>query len=214
MATSASGVPGSFSGRIGNTVYYQLNGKWVARTITKSNKPLSPATLAANQRISVTSRAMKIMKAFIDVGFKESGIIKRDNAYNAAMSYNVKNAVQGAYPDISLNSALVRVTEGDLMPALSPTVQQVPDGWQFGWFADPAAPWPSYTDQVMLLAVFPTLGKIAYQLYGPERSVGTALLNLSAPMQSEYMETYISFISADRSKTANSVYTGSFNPII
>lgn len=214
MATSASGVPGSYSGRIGNIVYYKLNGKWVARSINKSNKPLSPATLAANQRISVTSRTMKILKAFIEVGFKESGIKKRDNAYNAAMSYNMKNVLQGEYPYINMDYSQMRVSEGDLMPAQLASVEQVLDGLRFSWFTDPATPWPDYTDQVMLLSFFPALGKIVYQLYGPERSVGSATLSLSAPMQTEYMETYISFISADRSKTANSVYTGNFNPVI
>jgi hypothetical protein len=211
MAVSNSGVPGTYSGKVGNTVYYFSNGRWVSRSAGRITKPASPAKLACNQRMGVCSAAMRQLKPFINIGFRQKAISNRDNAHNAANSYNMRNAMKGEYPDIGIDFSLLRLSEGPLMPAQEFSVMQVTEGLQFNWFADPNALWPDYTDQVMMLAYFPALGKIVFELYGAARSQGVAVLPVSQPMQSEYMETYISFVAADRSATATSRYTGSIN---
>jgi hypothetical protein len=211
MAVSQSGVPGTYTGKVGNQIFYRLKGKWVSRSTGRVTKPATPAKLACNQRMGVCSAAMRELKPFINVGFRQAAIGKNDNPHNVANSYNMRHAMQGEYPGIGINYPAMRVSDGELMPAQLVYVTQVPEGLRFNWFADTAAPWPEYTDQVMLLAYFPALGKIVFELYGAPRSQGTAVLPLSAPMQSEYMETYISFIAADRSGTATSCHAGSIH---
>lgn len=214
MATSNSGIPGNFTGRIGNTVYYFLNGKWVSRSIAAVTKPATPGKLAIQMRMGIASTVLRQLKPFINLGYRQLAIAKKDNASNVAKSFLLRNAMTGEYPDISIDYEKMKVSEGPLMPALESSVTQVAEGLRFNWFADPLAPWPDYTDQVMMLAYFPSMGKIVFDLYGAQRLQGTALLPISAPMQSEYMETYISFVSADRSATATSCYTGSINAVI
>jgi len=213
MATSESGIPGSFKGRIGNTVYYFLNGKWVSRSVARGSKPPTVFRRATQAKMGLGSTVLRDLKPFINVGFRQKAIVKKDNPSNVAKSYLLRHAMAGQYPDISIDYAKLLVSEGPLLPAQDFSVVPEAEGLRFSWFADPGVPWPDYTDQVMMLAYFPVLGKAVCELYGPQRSQGTALLPVSAPMQSEYMETYVAFIAADRSATSISVYTGSFNAI-
>jgi len=37
------------------------------------------------------------------------------STFNKAMSYNMRNAIEGEYPDFSINYALVRLGNGDLL---------------------------------------------------------------------------------------------------
>ena len=71
--------------------------------------------------------------------------------------------------------------------------------------------WPEVAEQVMMLAYFPDQDRTEYVLFGNDRISGTAELELPPSLQGKYMETYLSFIAADRKQVANSVYTGSFN---
>lgn len=213
MGVSKSGVPGTFTGKTGNLVYYYLNGKLVSRTVGRRTKAPSTLVRTGNQRMGITSKVMRILIPFIELGFKEAALSERDNAFNMAMSYNMRNAVAGEYPDVYMDFSKMRLSEGTVMEPQSPLATEVAEGLRFEWAADPGLSWPQYTDQAMLLAYFPLLEKIVFQLYGPERRVGAAVLNLGELMQGEYMETYIAFISADRMGTSVSAYTGHFNKV-
>lgn len=68
-------------------------------------------------------------------------------------------------------------------------------------------------DQAMLLAYGTISRQVQSILYGPKRIEGEVILQLSSKMQKETVETYISFISADRQSVSNSVYTGRIEPI-
>ncbi|MNL38801.1 hypothetical protein D3C87_1610400 [compost metagenome] len=65
----------------------------------------------------------------------------------------------------------------------------------------------------MLLAYGTISRQVQSILYGPKRIEGEAILPLSSKMQEEPLETYISFISADRQNVANSVYLRRIEPI-
>lgn len=63
-------------------------------------------------------------------------------------------------------------------------------------------------DQVMMLAYGTTSGRMQRILYGPTRSEGAAILRIDNELKKEPRETYISFVSPDRSQVANSIYMG------
>lgn len=210
MATFKNGFFGKKTGKIGNLVFYERMGKEVVRIIGKSLKPPTEAQLACRQAISVTSGMLKPALAFLNIGFGPEGHKQQKLAYNLAMSYNRLNALKGTYPNMEVDYAQVLFAQGDLLEPQNATVSLAAGGLDFTWLTYPEMPWPTLTDQVMLLAFFPLKGRCVYSVFWEKRITGTARLDLSAPLVTEYMETYIAFISADRKKVSNTVYTGSF----
>lgn len=117
----------------------------------------------------------------------------------------------GDYPDLEFNFEQILLSKGDLNHAEDLEVMQIPFGLQFNWKTDPKMAWPDAADQVMLLAYFPKHNRTEYELFGNSRISGTASLEIPPSLHGEYMETYMSFISADRTQVSDSVYTGGFN---
>lgn len=211
MAISNGGIFGQYSGKIGNLVYYQVQGKTVVRTIGVNNVPPSEAQLACRQAFKVAGKLVKPALTFINAGFREMALGTDKSPYNFALKYNKANALQGVYPDIKADYTKVMMAQGSLLPAQNPIVGVVPDGLQFSWDTYPNMLYPMVKDQTMLLAYFPDVGEVVFKLYGAFRAEGTDVLHIPVPKQGAYMETYISFVSEDRKQTANSIYTGSIN---
>lgn len=199
---------GSYSGKIGNLSFYKINEQNVVRTIGKNTAPASIAQLKNRQQMTVATAFVQSVLGFINTGFHTEAQKQKRIAFNIAVSYHKKYALMGAYPDIEIDFSKVMLSQGDLLPAQLPQVTVVPEGLLFSWFTDPLNPEQSDLDQVMLMAYFPASKVAVFVLAGAARAEGNAILGIPSAMQSDTAETYISFISPDRTAVANSVYTG------
>jgi hypothetical protein len=148
---------------------------------------------------------------FINTGFGIIAIQAMDNASNQAKAYNKDRIIKGAYPDLEIAYDQLLVSKGQLKPAENMRITLSAEGLQFNWDTDPEMPWPDATDQVMMMAYFPKQEKVVFNLFGSSRFSGSDVLEIPPSLQGEYMETYVSFISANRKKVADSSYTGHFN---
>ncbi|SMC63166.1 DUF6266 family protein [Pedobacter nyackensis] len=211
MAIAKNGPHGEHCGRIGNVVYYMLNGKLVSRKIGRSTKPPTLSQLSSRLETKICSEFISRIQDVINIGFGIEMQGTDKNAFNLAVAYNKKNMFSGVYPDFKINYDLLILSKGILMPAQNPQVLQTEAGIQYTWDTDLKMAFPESTDQVMMLAYFPKAEKVFYTLFGSDRSSGTALLPIPASLKNQYMETYISFASADRKQLADSAYTGAFN---
>lgn len=211
MGILSDGLHGPFKGRIGNIIYYMLNGKNVSRQIGVSSKPRSEAQLKNMLLTKLCSAFFCEVRDFIDTGYSIEARAVNDNAYNQAVKHNKKNLLRGDFPNLEFNYDQILLSKGDLKPAENPEVKQIPLGLQFTWKTDSKMAWPDAADQVMVLAYFPDENRTEYELYGNNRISGTAELEIPPSLQGAYMETYVSFISADRKRISDSVYTGSMN---
>ncbi|MBB5438641.1 hypothetical protein HDC92_002322 [Pedobacter sp. AK017] len=211
MGTLKNGIAGNYSGKIGNLVFYEINGKQVVRTVGKITKPPTEKQLSCRQQITVINSFLKPVIEFVNVGFKLKAKGTNKGAYNMAVSHNKKQALQGIYPSIEMDYPSVLLTQGSLTGAISPEVEQLPEGLKFTWLCPTEFAWPFGNDQVMLMAYFPKLKKAVFNLYGAKRSGCEDVLNLQPDLLSEYMEVYISFIAENRTRIANSTYLGNFN---
>lgn len=211
MATYKNGILGPCSGKVGDLVFYILNGKQVVRTKGKITKPPTEKQLLNRMEVSVVHAFLKPIVELINAGFASvaKGTVK--SPYNMAFAYNKKNAVQGVYPNPEMDYEKVMVTQGRMQGACVPAVELTATGLSFTWSCSANMPWPRPHDQVMLLAYFPVLKKAVYLLGGANRASGAAVLALQPEMLSEYMEVYISFVAQDRKGVSNSTYLGSFN---
>ncbi len=211
MAIAKNGLFGSHTGKVGNLVYYELNGKNVVREIGKNTKPPTEKQLKVQMETELMSSFFSKVLPFIRVGFSIARLGTALNAHNIGMKQPRELIIKGLYPDLGLAFDQIVLSTGKLTPAVEPEAAQVAEGLRFSWHTDPQMEWPASNDQVMMLAYFPEEEVIAYQLFGSNRLSGTDVLDIPEILQDKYMETYISFVAADRKDLANSTYMGSFN---
>jgi hypothetical protein len=211
MAILRNGILGNYQGKIGSLTFYTLNGKQVVRTIGKITKPPTVRQLQNRMEISVVNGFLRPIIEFINAGFAVMAQGTTKNPYNIALAYNKIQAVQGVYPDVTMNYEKVLVTEGKLPEAIDPAVELLPEGLSFTWQCPADLPWPRASDQVMLLVYFPALQKALYLLSGASRAVCQTVMNIQENLLAEYMEVYISFVAENRKGISNSSYLGSLN---
>lgn len=211
MGTLSNGLHGPFIGRVGNTVYYMLGTKNVSRQVGVSTKPRSEQQLRNQLLTKACSAFFCEVRDFIDTGFSIEARAAEDNAYNQAVKHNKKSLLKGDFPNLEFNFEQILLSKGDLMPAENLEVHQTPLGLQFTWQTDPKMAWPDAADQVMVLAYFPDENRTEYEIFGNTRITGMAELEIPPSLKGAYMETYFSFISADRKRVSDSVYSGAFN---
>ncbi|WP_285059620.1 DUF6266 family protein [Pedobacter ginsengisoli] len=211
MGVSRNGPQGEHSGKVGKIVYYMLNGQQVSRTVGYTIKPATASQLSARLMTKTCNEFLSRFKEFINVGFgvEASGTVK--NAFNLAVQYNRRTIIKGVYPDFGIDYEKVILSAGTLKPAENWHVTETGQGMQYNWGTDPQMAWPESTDQVMMLAYFPEQQKVIYTLFGSSRLSGSDVLEIPEGLQGKHAETFMSFVSADRKRLANSVYTGSFN---
>jgi hypothetical protein len=211
MAIARNGLQGTHTGKIGNTVYYMLNGKNVAREIGITLKEPTEAKLKSQLATKICSQFLSQLKVFINLGFSIEKQGTDKNAFNLAQQYNRNKIIKGDYPDLEIAYDQVILSKGNLKAAQDWSVTQIPGGLKYSWATHLQMPWPESTDQVMMLAYFPAENEAVYTLFGSSRLSGTAYLEIPESLQGKYMETYMSFVAADRSQLADSTYTGAFN---
>ena len=211
MGTLRNGLFGGFHGRVGNLVGYALKGKYVIRTIGKSNKPLNPARKANCEKMKVVNEILKPSLSAIRVGFRLAVAGTDRNEYNEAVSYNKKNAVQGEYPNISLDYTKVLMSMGTLPGAINPTISQVEENITFTWKKSDLPVSQYDTDRAMLVIYFPDLQETCCQLIGAKRVEGKDVIVISSQHINKRMEAYISFARQDGREISNSVHVGSLN---
>jgi hypothetical protein len=211
MGKAKNGPYGPHSGKIGNSVYYTLNGQQVSRGIGLRTKPPTEAELTSRLATKVCSEFLSSVKEFITAGFSVEAQGTKWNPFNLAVMHNRSKIIKGTYPDLEIDYSKVILSAGKLKPAENWQVTETGAGLRYSWETHPKMPWPESSDQVMMLAYFPAKQKVVYTLFGNSRLSGSDVLEIQPSLQGEYMETYLSFVAADRKQLADSIYTGSFN---
>ena len=211
MGNLRNGLFGGFHGRIGNLVGYTLKGKHVIRTIGKSSKPLTPARKANCEKMKVVNEILKPSIHAIRAGFRLAVAGTDRNEYNEAVSYNKKNALQGIYPDISLDYTKVLMSMGTLPVAVNPGISQNKEKITFNWEISASPVSEYHTDRTMLVIYFPDIKETCCQLVGAKRVEGKDVIVIGPEHINERMEAYISFGKDNGKAVSNSVHAGSLN---
>jgi len=207
MATLKNGK-GAFIGKLGNTVSYWLNGKLVRREIGITNKLPSVCQSASRQITSIVSKFLAPLKEYINIGFELEGKQAKKNPNNMASSFNRKFAIKGEYPDQKINFPKVLLSKGKMPPTKNVAMNISPEGLVFTWDTAISGTGIRWSDQVMMMGYMPDLQEATYVLNGAKRLEGKDLLQLPRTKEGVWVETYISFVAANRKSVSNSIYTG------
>jgi len=79
--------------------------------------PRTEGQMEQRSKFSLTLDFLKPITAYVRTGYKTYA--NKQTAFNAAMSYIVKNAVSGAFPNYALDFSLALVSRGNLTQPLN-----------------------------------------------------------------------------------------------
>ncbi len=207
MGTISKGILGGFSGKVGTVIGGSWKGIQYMRSISARRKKGSTQKQHEQQlKFGLITKFQQPLNSLLMLSFK--GYAIRMTGANSALSYNIRNAITGLYPDYAIDYSKVLVSRGDLPNALNPTAT-LGDGNRvdFAWTNNSGAGKASNRDKAMLVIYCPDLQQCVYTTGSAERLEEEDSLIVSG-FSGHTVETWIGFFSADGRDTATSIYTG------
>jgi hypothetical protein len=202
MARLLSGVNGPFRGKLGTAVAVTWKGRHYLRSLpTRKLKEKPPPTQHQN-KFKILHHWLQPLVDYLREGFK--GYSETVEGYNAAKSYNLRNAFLMENDKWVVDPSLVLVSHGNL--ELSENTGCYIDGKQlhFRWDVT-ASIGDDQFDQAMLLAYDADHRRVEFNTTGEFRKTGKAILKI---FRRGNYHVYIAFRAHDRSRQSNSQYLG------
>jgi Family of unknown function (DUF6266) len=208
MATITQGITGPFVGKVGPVVGYVSRGKAIMRARPNLNKSREPSLLQRQQhaKFSTMNRFLKPIISFLNETKKTVDIDL--TGYNKAFSYNVKNAIAGTYPDLTIDYTMVLLTRGDLPNVKSSQAKSISSGKiTFHWTDNSGAGMARSDDKSFVAVYCIDLNDWMYGLNLAERSAGGYIFDV-AKFSGHTVQAYIGFLSADGKEVSDSLHVG------
>lgn len=212
MAILNGGPNGGFSGKAGSVVGYYQYGQWIIRGLPKHSPKNKKGSVNQNIYRSKFSKMQDFLKPilhFIRVGFNLEAKRNANSAHNSAKSWNMLNAFN---EDGEINYASFRFSMGNLPGAVDAAIEEEDDQLIISWKDNSADNdedrYLREDDQVMIM-VYDTETKVSFgTVSGARRSAGQEVVKIFRFKNNLEHHIWISFISDDRQRIANSTYVG------
>jgi hypothetical protein len=212
MGTIKQGILGGFSGKVGTVVGSSWKGISYMRGRAQSVKnPRTEGQVEQRSNFALTLNFLKPITAYIRTGYKTYA--NKQTAFNAAMSYIVKNAIGGTSPNYDLDFSSVLVSRGSLTQPANANVSVASGKAAISWTDNSGQCDAQSTDVAMPLAFNTDKGEAVFSTAAATRADQSAELNFPADWNGDTVELYIGFASADGINVANSVYLGSHSVV-
>lgn len=219
MGRLKSGAYGPLIGKLGNVINYIWRGMNVNRMAShKITVPPTRPQLASRQMFTMAQKFVAPLRDFVSYSFHPATKGKTKFPQNEASSLFRKHAILGEYPDYWVDYSKVIMSKGDLPAPLNASVTRDGDLLTFTWDVDPNWGYKIKSDQVMMVAYLPDTMNANFLVGGARRTEGTDTLEFHPELRTEewrkqdtVVETYLAFISNDRQRVSDSVYTGQIN---
>jgi hypothetical protein len=215
MGKIKQGILGPVAGKIGNVVGGSWKGVDYLRSIPASvTNPRTILQLSQRSRFLVMMRFLRPMLPFLKLGFKS--MATRMSTFNAAMSYNVRHAVSGVFPDMDVQYEQVMVSRGNLPGVLitgldSPAAGEILVSWDGDSDYSNADP----TDRVMVLVYNQNRHDVRYSFDAGSRETGNATFYLPLGWTGDRVHVWLVVTNlpdlvspGNASSISNSVYAG------
>ena len=205
MAKYTEGIQGGIRGTIGKVVGAKWKGVDYLRTRRRDTKD-SPTLLQEEHRAKFTM-VSKFVHSISNLLMACYPGTKDQTGINSAFKWIYDNALTGLYPAIDLDYSKILISRGELHNAFSPAVNVVDGIINFNWTDNTDNLLAKADDRSVLLVHCPELQQSIYKLTGAQRSAEKDSLN-AFNWKGKYVETWLSFLSADGKLAASSIYTG------
>lgn len=211
----SNSLQGPFTGKLGNIVGCRWKDTYYIRTRPERvNHPNTEKQLAQRMRFVNTQEFLLPLKEFLRLGF--SAYTANKSAYNAAMSHNMKNALEGVYPDIVVSPSKVLVSKGLLPGKVKAVIRAVgSDTVRFFWNNTESSPVGHENDRVLLVVRARSEKLSDYRVDAARRSDGEAEIRLTQHFRGKEVDCYLIFVSQEvllgtisEEGISNSIYCG------
>lgn len=203
MAIIKNGILGSFSGKAGAVVGYQLYDQGIMRGLGRiRTAPFTPAELKNQEKFATPQRWLQPIKPFLRVGFK--GYAKRFEGFNAAKSYLSHNAVRSDDNGFYIDPALALVSFGDMdLAEKASAVSESPGMVTFRWSGGQR----EHDDRAMFMLYDIDRGTAKFDTAAVQRQKETGVFT-AEEFSGKSVHVYLAFVSEDRKRRSNSQYLG------
>jgi hypothetical protein len=208
MGKIKQGVLGGFSGKVGTVIGGTWKGISYMRGIAPSiSNPQTPPQLTQRQKFSLVMGFIQPLSEFLKTGFKNYAVKK--TGINAAMSYNLRNAITGVYPAQTIDYANALVSRGSLPAALNAAAAAGAAGTVvFTWEDNSDESGASTADKSLLVVYDPVKRQAVTVNELAERADGTQTVTVPDSWSGDQVQCYLSFISESGHDVASSRFAG------
>jgi hypothetical protein len=208
MAKLKESVVGVLIGKIGQVVGAKWKGISVLRVLPGSvANPKTDAQETQRQKWAVTMHFLQPLSEFLQVGFKSYAI--KMTGINAAMGYNIKNALTGTYPNIAIDYPNALVSRGNLAGALNQVAASTVAGTvHFTWDDNSGEIGASAYDKTLLVVYNPAQHQAVTVSELAERADGTQTVTVPDSFSGDLVQCYIAFITVDGAMISDSAFAG------
>ena len=208
MGTIKQGILGGFSGKVGTVIGSSWKGIAYMRGQAQSIKnPKTEGQTNQRNKFTLVLAFLQSIMSFIKVGYKSHA--QKQSAFNAAMSYILKNAVTGTAPDYAINYANVLVSRGSLTAPEGAAALAASGKVTITWNDNSGIGLAASTDKAMVVLFDEDKGEAVTTTEGAARNAETLDQAVPAAWEGDTVHAYIAFIAADGSIVSDSVYAGS-----
>jgi hypothetical protein len=207
MAKLNNGYLGGFSGLLGTAVGATWKGKSVIRSRPpRKRRKSSELQLRQMAKLKLLIPFVKPITNFLN---RVYACVSTDmSCFNKAMSYNLRNAVSGEYPEFRISYARVVLGVGDLLNPETVVVRSDTEGsLSFSWTDNSGEGSARATDKAFVAVYCADLKDWITNTEGPNRNAGSYLLEVTA-FSGKAVQAYIGFLSADADFVSTSRYAG------
>lgn len=209
MAKLSSGILGGISGKVGNVVGGRWRGIDYIRSKPASVKnPNTEAQQKQRTRFRLIGRFLSKAGPVIRLGFLK----RRQNrtAFNEAMAVNLREAVSGTFPDLSIDPEKLTLCRGDLAGSSSYSLDlSTPEQAVINWSNDGTSANGSSDDAVLTLLYNIEKEDVIYRLNSAVRDDESAQMQIPASWSGDTVAGYIAFHKAEPRQVSDSLYLGS-----
>jgi Family of unknown function (DUF6266) len=210
MGTIKKGILGGFSGRVGPAV----GSSWKGIDVIRSRPPRkrrrsTEGQLSQMERMKLVSEFVAPLTGLLNKTY--GGGLVNMSAFNKALSYNMRNAVDGNHPEFRINFARVVLGTGDLLnPELSASVSEATGQIRFIWKDNSLEGSARSTDQAFAAIYCRENDAWQSRSAGAQRNAGSYTLDITA-FSGKAVHAYIGFLSAGGKFVSTSQYAGLVN---
>lgn len=208
MGIIKQGITGGFSGMVGNVV----GGSWkgIAYMRIRPASVANPQTvgqLDQRSKFAVMIRFLEPLTSSLQVGFRNYAI--KMSAFNSAMSYNVKNALQGSYPNYTIDFSNALIAKGKLPRPLNQVAASFDAGTiVFTWDDNSDEVGAKTDDQTLLVVYNPAKDQAIFTEGSAGRADGTQTVTLPDSFSGDLVQCYMAFKAKAGELISNSGYAG------
>jgi hypothetical protein len=170
------------------------------------SQPSNHRANESTQQICLSYFPFKAMSGFIRVSYKLYS--DKQTAFNAAMAYNLANAISGTYPDYSIDLSKVLVSRGALPAEVNAQATSANGAINLTWENNSGVGSAKQTDKALVVVYNDTKGLAVYETADVERMVATDTISIPSDWVEDSVDLFLGFMSEDGKEVSNSVYLG------